>query len=137
MEPAELLNTPHLLVSPRSTTLLPSPKMLFSLLLPLVQFPSLLKLTKQSSKDTPVVFLTPDNVEQASITPSPQSDTVFKTELPTTSSETHGVHHGETKVTSTSLPLVRENQESAVSKSIQSGQTPPEKLFELISISSQ
>merc|ERR1712146_571810 len=92
------------------------PTLLSNLRLPLTsnQLPSPLRPTRLSSNNTPPVFWTPSSAEPTSITPSPLLDTVPKTDKSTTSSETHGVPHGETKDTSRS-PLSRARV-SAVSK---------------------
>merc|ERR1712070_895413 len=122
-EPAEPPPWPLLLVSPKSIVFNPDLLLPLKPPLPLDQPPSPLRPIDQSSKDTPVVSSTLLPVEPNSITPSPLSDIELKLDKTTTSSETHGVHHGETEDTSTS-PLLKEPLVSAVSNKPQSGQTP-------------
>merc|ERR1712224_1084643 len=64
-----------------------------------------LKPTNLSSKDTLVVSSTPNLVEPTLTTPSLPSDMEPKEAQSTTSSETHGVPHGENKDISRLLPL--------------------------------
>merc|ERR1712224_1018532 len=108
MEPAEPPLWPLLLVSPRSTVSEPDLPLPLRLPSPLDQPQLPLRPTDQSSKDTLVVSSTPLPVEPNSITPSPLSDMEPKEDKTTTSSETHGVHHGETEDTSTS-PLLQKD----------------------------
>merc|ERR1711976_112904 len=88
------------------------------------QPPSPSRPIKPSSKDTPVESSTLLNADNNSTTPLPPLDTDPRTELSTTSSETPGVPHGESKDTSEwPLPPV---PVSAESNSNPSGQPPTE-----------
>lgn len=100
-----------LLLTPTSQPTLLSNSRLPSTLL---QSQSPLRPTEPSSNNTPPVFWTPPLAEPNSITPSPPSDTELRVDKSTTSSETPGELHGETKDTSRSPPLT--DLESAVSK---------------------
>merc|ERR1711990_474226 len=87
------------------------------------QSPSPSRPTRPSSNNTPAVSWTPSSAEPTSITPSPLLVTELKTDKSTTSSETHGVPHGETKDTSRSPPS--KVTVSAVSKCNLSTHPPP------------
>jgi len=118
-KPAKLLQQKErlrLLDSQRSQPTMPLNS---RLLLPKDQFQSPLKPTPQPSNTTVVVSSTTPSAELTLTTVLLQLDTDLKVEKTTTSSETHGAHHGEKRDISES-PLLTV-QVSAVSKWIQSG----------------
>merc|ERR1719311_1402388 len=100
------------MMPPRVKLTLPHTKTLFQTLfrnswLPLtkLQSQSPLRPTRLSSNNTLVVSWTPSFAEPTSITPSQLLDMEPRTDNNTTSLETHGEPHGETRDTSRLPPL--------------------------------
>jgi hypothetical protein len=91
----------------------------------------LLKPTRMSSSSTTVESSTPLTAEPRPITESSPSDMVDQETAPTTSSRTHGAHHGERVDTSKSLQAKLRDPVSAVSRATQPTPLAQTEMFEL------